>query len=228
MNNYDDLRAYYAQCFSEIDVFHFNSSISESVFNDYNNDLTGKIIPISHYGIKDNRERKKFNNDCLKIGFIGSLAPYKGYPTLYKVLQDINKEQDWRLDVWGNKVGTDTMLPIFFRGKFSSNDLSSIFYDMDVLVVPSIWKETFGFVVLEALSYGTPVIVSDYVGAQDLVKEYDDRFIYHSDNELRELLEELLDNRTALIEFNHKLCSSKWNHSMISHTKDIIEKIYGV
>lgn len=33
------------------------------------------------------------------------------------------------------------------------------------LVLPSLWHETFGLVVLEALSVGTPVIVSDTVGA---------------------------------------------------------------
>ena len=39
----------------------------------------------------------------------------------------------------------------------------------DLLVAPSIWYETFGFTVLEALSYGVPVIVSDHVGAKDIV-----------------------------------------------------------
>ena len=38
-----------------------------------------------------------------------------------------------------------------------------------MLVAPSIWYETFGFTVLEALSYGLPVIVSDHVGAKDIV-----------------------------------------------------------
>ena len=38
-----------------------------------------------------------------------------------------------------------------------------------ILVAPSIWYETFGFTVLEALSFGIPVIVSDHVGAKDIV-----------------------------------------------------------
>jgi len=40
---------------------------------------------------------------------------------------------------------------------------------MDVLAVPSSWMETFGMVVLEALSCGVPVIVTEKVGAKDII-----------------------------------------------------------
>jgi len=54
-------------------------------------------------------------------------------------------------------------------GRYNYSQLSSIFVDTDILLVPSLWYETFGFVVLEALSFGVPVIVSDNVGAKDIV-----------------------------------------------------------
>ena len=54
---------------------------------------------------------------------------------------------------------------------FSQPELKDIFSNADVLVAPSVWYETFGFTVLEALSYGVPVIVSDHVGAKDIVGE---------------------------------------------------------
>ena len=37
------------------------------------------------------------------------------------------------------------------------------------MVTPSIWFETFGFTVLEALSYGVPVVISGTVGAKDIL-----------------------------------------------------------
>lgn len=52
---------------------------------------------------------------------------------------------------------------------FTQSDLPEIMSNTDVLVAPSIWYETFGFTVLEALSFGIPVIVSDHVGAKDIV-----------------------------------------------------------
>ena len=52
---------------------------------------------------------------------------------------------------------------------FTHGELEKIMNEADMLVAPSIWYETFGFTVLEALSYGLPVIVSDHVGAKDIV-----------------------------------------------------------
>lgn len=47
--------------------------------------------------------------------------------------------------------------------------MGEIFDYTDILVAPSIWYETFGFTVLEALSYGVPVIISGNVGAKDIL-----------------------------------------------------------
>lgn len=48
-------------------------------------------------------------------------------------------------------------------------ELDTIFDETDILVVPSLWHETFGFTVLEALSYGVPVVMSGNVGAKDIL-----------------------------------------------------------
>ena len=53
--------------------------------------------------------------------------------------------------------------------RYSYTELERIFDETDVLVAPSIWYETFGFTVLEALSYGVPVIISGNVGAKDIL-----------------------------------------------------------
>jgi glycosyltransferase involved in cell wall biosynthesis len=53
--------------------------------------------------------------------------------------------------------------------RYSYGDLDQIFEETDVLVAPSIWYETFGYTVLEALSYGVPVVISGTVGAKDIL-----------------------------------------------------------
>ena len=50
------------------------------------------------------------------------------------------------------------------------SDLKEIFSETDILLAPSLCYETFGYTVLEALCYGVPVIVSDNVGAKDIVE----------------------------------------------------------
>lgn len=186
----------------------------------------GQVVSITHGGIEDHRIRKVYGHDVLHIGFIGNSTPYKGLPLLISMLKDIGMSESWDLSVWGGGVGKHPSLPIYYKGKFDSSTIADVYEAMDVLIVPSIWKETFSLVTLEALSYGVPVIVSDNVGAQDIVKLYNPKFVYHSGDELKSLICEILSDKNLLAEFNDKLLSSKWKYSMEEHAKEIIGKIY--
>lgn len=226
MKDYQKLLDYYKKCFSLVDYFHFNSETSQDVFMQYLPTSKGKMVSITHGGIEDHRIRKVYGHDVLHIGFIGNSTPYKGLPLLISVLQDIGMIESWDLSVWGGGVGTHPSLPVYYKGKFASSTIADVYSAMDVLIVPSIWKETFSLVTLEALSYGVPVIVSDNVGAQDIVKLYNPKFVYHSEDELKSLICEILSDKNLLAEFNDKLLSSKWKYSMEEHAKEIIGKIY--
>ncbi len=81
--------------------------------------------------------------------------------------------------------------------------LEEIFGDTDLLVVPSRCYETFGFTVLEALSYGVPVLVSENVGAKDLL---DSEFIY---SDLKTSLKDIIMDRQILIYENMRILSMK-------------------
>ena len=226
MNKYQKLLDYYKKCFSLVDCFHYNSETSKEVFMQYLPTSKGQVVSITHGGIEDHRIRKVYGYDVLHIGFIGNSTPYKGLPLLISVLQDIGMIESWDLSVWGGGVGTHPSLPVYYKGKFDSSTIADVYSAMDVLIVPSIWKETFSLVTLEALSYGIPVIVSDNVGAQDIVKLYNPKFVYHSEDELKSLICEILSDKNLLAEFNDKLLSSKWKYSMEEHAKEIIDKIY--
>ena len=225
MNDYDKLIAYYRQCFNLVDCFHFNSEIASKVYSDYITLKNSKVIPITHAGIKDHRVKKSFDDKILRIGFIGNLTPYKGFPKLLQILDGIDNTK-WDLSVWGCHVGKETHLPVFYKGKFNSATITSVYNSMDVLVVPSIWKETFSLVTLEALSYGVPVIVSNNVGAKDIVKLYDEKFVFNNFNELKSLLEELISSKALLKKFNNKLLEAEWCYSLDKHAQDIIDRIY--
>lgn len=226
MKDYQKLLDYYKKCFSLVDCFHYNSETSKEVFMQYLPTSKGQVVSITHGGIEDHRIRKVYGHDVLHIGFIGNSTPYKGLPLLISVLQDIGMIESWDLSVWGGGVGTHPSLPVYYKGKFDSSTIADVYSAMDVLIVPSIWKETFSLVTLEALSYGVPVIVSDNVGAQDIVKLYNPKFVYHSEDELKSLICEILSDKNLLAEFNDKLLSSKWKYSMEEHAMEIIDKIY--
>lgn len=186
----------------------------------------GVVVPITHYGISDHRKRKIFDCQKLRMGFIGHEAPFKGLQFLVNVLQSLGKDDKWELSVWGGREAKHPSLPVYYRGKFGMDKIESVYDEMDVLVVPSIWKETFSLVTLEALSYGVPVIVSDNVGAQDIVEGYDDSFVFHSVNELKVLLDEILRDKSKLVAFNKSILDKPWQHSMVGHVNEVIETIY--
>lgn len=228
MRGYESLMNYYRDCFSLVDYFHFNSEVSKTVYSERMQNINGKVVSITHYGIKDNRRKKKFKTEKLRMGFIGSAEPFKGLPLLIDVLGKIGMEDKWELSVWGGKEGKHPSLPIYFKGKYSAHTIDNVYDAMDVLIVPSVWKETFSLVTLEALSYGVPVIVSDNVGAKDVVNQYDERFVYQDRMDLTELLMTIVEDKTILRDFNRKICELSWCHDMLSHAEEIISRIYSL
>lgn len=226
IKKYQSLIDYYKDCFSMVDEFHFNSEVTRDTYRKYIVPKEEKIIPITHNGINDHRRKKSFEENCLKIGFVGSAAPYKGLLRLIMALKQLNRNDKWRLDVWGDTIGQDESLPIYYRGKFTHSAIETVYTSMDIMVVPSLCHETFGLVTLEALSYGVPVLVSDTVGAKDIVKEYDSKFVFHSDEELVSLLELLVDDKSLLRNYNEAIISNDWRHSMSEHAQEIIEELY--
>ena len=49
----------------------------------------------------------------------------------------------------------------------------AVYSEIDILIVPSKWKETFGLIVLEGVSFGVKVFVSDSVGAKEILEKED-------------------------------------------------------
>jgi len=58
-----------------------------------------------------------------------------------------------------------------FRGWLSSQELFQEMLEAKALIFPSVWYETQGLIVLEALSVGLPVIVSDHCAASEFVDQ---------------------------------------------------------
>jgi len=80
------------------------------------------------------------------------------------------KEQnDFELNVFFSP--TEMSPYINSNERYTYANLERIFEHTDVLVAPSIWYETFGYTVLEALSFGVPVIVSGNVGSKDIIPD---------------------------------------------------------
>ena len=82
---------------------------------------------------------------------------------------------------------------------YTYDELNGIFSDADILVAPSSWYETFGFTVLEAISFGVPVIVSDHVGAKDIVGEGGIVIKANSEEELKNVFIKLTKEKIEIM-----------------------------
>ena len=104
----------------------------------------------------------------MHIRYLGPQSGAKGYFLLKQALDQLwEKQQNFCLDVHFTPIETAPYIKVHDR--YSYDELEKIFDATDILVAPSIGYETFGFTVLEALSYGVPVVVSGNVGAKDIL-----------------------------------------------------------
>lgn len=170
---YRKLRKYYIGMLEQMDCVHFTSSISEKIYSKYITPKKSVVMTITHKDIADKKRNSDWRGSkILRITCLAPAKPFKGFQVLRKALDEIwdSGEHDFELRVYSPVKNPAPYMRINENG-FRPRDLKEIFKETDVLAAPSIWYETFGFTVLEAISFGTPVIVSDHVGAKDIIHD---------------------------------------------------------
>ena len=167
-SDYKQLRRFYQSMLSMMDIIHYNSSVTKKVYENIFGELNSCLISITHSDIADHRKRKTYNTDEMRIRYLGPYGGAKGYFLLKATLDTLWQErQDFCLDIHFTPHEVSPYMIIHHR--YGYDELEKIFDETDVLITPSIMYETFGYTVLEALSYGVPVIISGNVGAKDIL-----------------------------------------------------------
>lgn len=165
---YRQLRAYYVNMYELIDFIHFNSTVAEEVYKRYIVPKDSAVVSITHQGIKQH-ERRKVDTGKKVILCLAPAKPFKGWNVLKEACDQLWSEgMNIELRIYSPVPCLEPYMNVKENG-FEHSELDLIMSEVDVLVAPSIWYETFGFTVLEAKSYGVPVIVSDHVGAKDII-----------------------------------------------------------
>lgn len=118
--------------------------------------------------------------NTIRLLFVGRLVRTKGVKDLIRCLPLIQKNVDFHLDVIG--AGTDLEAcidearklsvdnKVTFHGKMDRMDIDAFYKSADIFVFPS-FREPTGGVVIEALSFGLPMIVLNHGGPQSTVDD---------------------------------------------------------
>ena len=220
------LREYYLAMFELVDEFHFNSTVAEEYFKRFLPQAQGKVIPITHAGLKDLREQRSAETEArpLRIGYVGPYDHKKGFDLLKQTLLSMEQTDAWQADFYGDIVDD----PLFKRsnitnhGVVPSYQVATALQQLDVLVMPSRWHETFGLIGLEALLVGTPCLMSSRVGAKDLVPK---DWIFQSEDDLQQQLMDLIWNPQLVPSMKKEVKQLALNHSMADHTRIVYDAV---
>lgn len=168
------------------------------------------FIPANKIAIKSNPIPKISVDGCKKtkqIMYAGRLSPEKGADTLIKAWLTLPNKFGYTLKIIGDGAerskleelahGDDS---IKFTGALTKAQTIQEMACSALLVSPSKCYETFGLSPVEAMSIGTPVLISDLVNLFPIVQDnISGRYFKAGDiNDLAEKLSELLSNEAEL------------------------------
>ncbi|WP_114990331.1 glycosyltransferase [Synechococcus sp. UW179A] len=116
----------------------------------------------------------------LRVGFVGSFNPAKGAHVLLEALALMGVHQSWEAVLYGNPADdhdywqslqrqADALPQARFGGVFASEQVFEVLASLDVLVVPSLWRENAPLIVSQAKASGLPLLLSDVDGMADQV-----------------------------------------------------------
>lgn len=116
------------------------------------------------------------NSPLTQFIFVGTLGLYKGIMQLIEAFNQL-RDKNVRLVICGSGTLKNEVLNavaknpnIVYRGQLPSDVLKEEYRKSDVCVIPSLWDEPFGRVVVEAAANGCAVIASNRGGIPEIVK----------------------------------------------------------
>jgi len=200
--------------------------------------FTSKKIEIIGNGISvDEFSPKVKTFDGKSVLFVGRFTYRKGVHVLLEAFQKVKREvEDAHLTLVGSGYFS-SIADLLVRalslsknvsiiGEVKKEKLVEIYQSSHVFVLPSLYGESFGIVLLEAMASKTPVIASDDGGIKELIKNGKTGFIVKKGDaeELSEKIVELLLDRNL----SKKISTAAFEEVKKYDWKNIVKKIEAV
>lgn len=191
----------------------FKNNISSVIYNS-----------IAVREIATQRSKIYREDERIVLGYLGRIEDNKGIEFLLSSLEMVGNGV-FNLLVAGNG---DEKYISFLKERYSNVSFEFVgtvnvvdfFPEIDYLIVPSLWHEPFGRVVVEANSYSIPVIASNRGGIPEIIIDGKTGFVFDAgnDNALIKLLQEIValdSNRYRLISMNAFAFSQNFNSEKV-------------
>ncbi len=142
-----------------------------------------------------------------KFGYLGTLIPSKGVEDLILAFRKM-KYKDCELHIYGEAVPYHGLydyekrlkemcygLPVYFHGPYQPEELPKVLSEIDCVVLPSRWYESFGITIREAIRAKRPIIVSEIGAFKEAVKHMENALLFPPGDviTLREMMERIVE-----------------------------------
>ena len=198
-----------------------------------------KDLSISH---KDNSklqviyngiEPRIYNSSLYKkqnIVFIGELSENKGFNFFLEAVEDIcNDFNGWTVDIYGkSKTFNNSFIKspnVHYHGFLPNDKLLKELEKSSICVVPSVWNEPFGRVLLESINAGVATITSINGGLKEIASHFKVIKIENIEKTIYNAIKKLIMSKNEIIYYsNNKVSSSPFTLKKIADKLDSLRK----
>jgi len=185
------------------------------------------------------RKRKFGSTDRCVIGFIGQVHPVKGVDLLLDAVSELVADgtveaRRIEVQIFGNLIDpayreklearvahtNGQSLKTTLRGVYSPTNLSSVFSDVDIVVVPSMWPESYCLTADEAILAEKTLVCANFPAVRERIRESKGTFFFESGS--------AKDLKRALVEAITSLERGEWENpfSMRLSTPEALYESY--
>ena len=100
---------------------------------------------------------------------LDSLRPFYGHSTWSWLTKEVFGQKSSYKHQLEARLSPQTAARVRFVGSVSLEELIRLYSQADLLVLPSIWRESYGLPVAESMASGVPVLAADCGGVPELV-----------------------------------------------------------
>ncbi len=162
-----------------------------------------KTLPNLNYAatIPNGTDVQKFSFSEKKgnyLAFAGRILPWKGVETAIQVAKKTGKKLKIagaippdHLDFWNQKIKPSLSQNITYEGMLNQNQMVPFYQRAQALLMPILYDEAFGLVMIEAMACGTPVIAFRKNPVPEIVKGKKTGFIVKNTKEMVEAIKKI-------------------------------------